>query len=211
MEQDSVEASRAKTYHLKWSSHIPNLETVFTTLLESESLSDVTLVCSDGTIKSHRLLLASCSNYFLVSGSFPGRLNKLLIECRFLSEGFSRNSDEETHDSGSRNYHWNHEVSPVVHLHGRSSCRGRGSRKSDLGSHHAANSRLGHNFRNWRKPRWKRGGYYQLPNLEQIERSIIWRRSDTFGKALSKEIWVPRGKSFFSSHTILFGLDDCRS
>ncbi|XP_059084127.1 zinc finger and BTB domain-containing protein 14-like [Tigriopus californicus] len=65
MEPDSADPSRAKTYHLKWSSHIPNLETVFTTLLESESLSDVTLVCSDGSIKSHRLLLASCSNYFL--------------------------------------------------------------------------------------------------------------------------------------------------
>lgn len=56
-----------KTYHLKWSSHIPNMETVFTTLFESEGLTDVTIVCDRGTLRAHRLILSTCSNYFLVS------------------------------------------------------------------------------------------------------------------------------------------------
>ncbi len=59
-----------KTYHLKWSSHIPNMETVFTTLLESEGLCDVTLLCGQGddsrALKAHRILLSTCSNFFLV-------------------------------------------------------------------------------------------------------------------------------------------------
>lgn len=60
-------AKEAKTYHLKWASHIPNMETVFTTLLESEGLADVTIMCESASFRVHRLILSTCSNYFLVS------------------------------------------------------------------------------------------------------------------------------------------------
>jgi hypothetical protein len=40
---------------------------VFSSLYHSEGLSDVTLVCGDGSIKAHKLLLSTCSDYFLVN------------------------------------------------------------------------------------------------------------------------------------------------
>ena len=57
---------KMKSDHLKWSSHSANMETVFTSLYETEGLSDVTLVCAGGErIKAHRIILSACSNYFL--------------------------------------------------------------------------------------------------------------------------------------------------
>ncbi len=71
-----------KTFHLKWSSHPSNMETVFATLLDSEGLSDVTLICGSGEapnskkneqhhLRAHRLLLSTCSNFFLVCPDAP--------------------------------------------------------------------------------------------------------------------------------------------
>ena len=40
---------------------------VFSTLYQSEGLSDVTLYCDDGSIRAHKLLLSTCSDFFLVS------------------------------------------------------------------------------------------------------------------------------------------------
>ena len=59
-----------KSYHLKWASHLPNMGLVFSTLYQSEGLSDVTLVCEDGSVRAHKLLLSTCSDYFLVSGFY---------------------------------------------------------------------------------------------------------------------------------------------
>ena len=56
-----------KSYHLKWSSHLPNMGLVFSTLYQSEGLSDVSLCCDDGSVRAHKLLLSTCSDYFLVS------------------------------------------------------------------------------------------------------------------------------------------------
>ena len=56
-----------KSYHLKWASHLPNMGLVFSTLYQSEDLSDVTLCCEDGSVRAHKLLLSTCSDYFLVS------------------------------------------------------------------------------------------------------------------------------------------------
>ena len=56
-----------KTYHLTWSDHIPNMETVFTKLYETEGLTDVAIMCTNGSLKAHRVILSTCSNYFLVS------------------------------------------------------------------------------------------------------------------------------------------------
>jgi len=57
--------SKMKSYHLKWSSHLPNMGLVFATLYQTEGLSDVTLACEDGTVRAHKLLLSTCSDYFL--------------------------------------------------------------------------------------------------------------------------------------------------
>ena len=59
-----------KSYHLKWASHLPNMGLVFSTLYQSEDLSDVTLNCEDGSVRAHKLLLSTCSDYFLVSRHF---------------------------------------------------------------------------------------------------------------------------------------------
>ena len=56
-----------KSYHLKWSSHLANMGLVFSTLYQSEGLSDVTLACDDGKVRAHKLLLSTCSDFFLVS------------------------------------------------------------------------------------------------------------------------------------------------
>ena len=55
-----------KSYHLKWASHLPNMGLVFSTLYQSEGLSDCCLVCEDGSVRAHKLLLSTCSDYFLV-------------------------------------------------------------------------------------------------------------------------------------------------
>ena len=55
-----------KSYHLKWASHLPNMGLVFSTLYQSEGLSDCRLVCEDGSVRAHKLLLSTCSDYFLV-------------------------------------------------------------------------------------------------------------------------------------------------
>jgi len=60
-----------KSYHLKWASHLPNMGEVFNTLYQSEGLADVTLACEDGSIKAHKLILSTCSDYFL----------ELFLEC----------------------------------------------------------------------------------------------------------------------------------
>jgi len=57
--------STMKSYHLKWSSHLPNMGLVFATLYQTEGLSDVTLACEDGNVRAHKLLLSTCSDYFL--------------------------------------------------------------------------------------------------------------------------------------------------
>jgi hypothetical protein len=67
-------AHDSKSFHLKWSSHGDNMETVFATLFDSEGLTDVSIVCEgrDGeeqqreVVRAHRLLLSASSNYFMV-------------------------------------------------------------------------------------------------------------------------------------------------
>ncbi len=70
---------RMKSYHLTWSNHVLTLETVFTSLLETEKLTDVTLLCDNGAIRAHKLILSACSNYFLVSCAYA-------VAFRFLDE-----------------------------------------------------------------------------------------------------------------------------
>ena len=78
-DRETVRTSEMKSYHLKWASHLPNMGLVFSTLYQSEDLSDVTLNCEDGSVRAHKLLLSTCSDYFLVSR------NNLLFPCHFFS------------------------------------------------------------------------------------------------------------------------------
>ncbi|XP_015590046.1 protein bric-a-brac 1 isoform X2 [Cephus cinctus] len=52
-------------YCLRWNNHQSNLLGVFSQLLESESLVDVTLACTEGpSIRAHKVVLSACSSYF---------------------------------------------------------------------------------------------------------------------------------------------------
>ena len=80
-----------KSYHLKWSSHLANMGLVFSTLYQSEGLSDVTLACDDGKVRAHKLLLSTCSDFFLVS------LRQVLGELCSAREGQARLSASLLH------------------------------------------------------------------------------------------------------------------
>eukprot|EP00094_Tigriopus_californicus_P003857 TCALIF_03712-PA protein Name:"Similar to ttk Protein tramtrack, beta isoform (Drosophila melanogaster)" AED:0.00 eAED:0.00 QI:0/0.66/0.75/0.75/1/1/4/2707/653 len=54
----------SEKYKLKWSRYESNILSAFHSLLESETLSDVTLFCEGQTFKAHRLVLAACSTHF---------------------------------------------------------------------------------------------------------------------------------------------------
>ncbi|XP_068246300.1 protein jim lovell-like isoform X2 [Palaemon carinicauda] len=51
-------------YCLRWNNHRPNLVTVFSELLTSEALVDVTLATDGHYIQAHKLVLSACSVYF---------------------------------------------------------------------------------------------------------------------------------------------------
>ena len=53
-------------YCLRWNNHQPNLVKVFTDLLTSEALVDVTLAADGRFIQAHQLVLSACSVYFRV-------------------------------------------------------------------------------------------------------------------------------------------------
>lgn len=44
--------------------HLENIRSMFKTLYEDEILTDCTLVCKSGSVKAHKIVLASCSPYF---------------------------------------------------------------------------------------------------------------------------------------------------
>ena len=51
---------------LKWNNHRSTLFSVFDTLLEEESLVDVTLSAEGQFLRAHRVILSACSPYFRV-------------------------------------------------------------------------------------------------------------------------------------------------
>ena len=53
-------------FRLHWKNHSPNFVTVFSQLLNSESLVDVTLAADGKQIQAHRVVLSACSTYFQV-------------------------------------------------------------------------------------------------------------------------------------------------
>ena len=52
---------------LKWNNHTTTILSVMDTLLEEESLVDVTLSADGQFIRAHRVILSACSPYFRVS------------------------------------------------------------------------------------------------------------------------------------------------
>lgn len=44
--------------------HLENIRSMFKTLYEDEMLTDCTLICKGGSVKAHKIILASCSSYF---------------------------------------------------------------------------------------------------------------------------------------------------
>lgn len=49
---------------LRWNNHQPNFISVFTNLLNSESLVDVTLAAEGRHLQAHKVVLSACSTYF---------------------------------------------------------------------------------------------------------------------------------------------------
>nr|CAD7395766.1 unnamed protein product [Timema poppensis] len=49
---------------LRWNNHQPNFVSVFTSLLNNESLVDVTLAAEGRHLQAHRVVLSACSTYF---------------------------------------------------------------------------------------------------------------------------------------------------
>lgn len=54
----------AKSFHLRWNNHLTNLRSLLEALYTDQNLVDVTLSCSDGTLRAHKLMLSACSPYF---------------------------------------------------------------------------------------------------------------------------------------------------
>lgn len=52
---------------LKWNNHTTTILSVMDTLLEEESLVDVTLSADGQFVRAHRVILSACSPYFRVS------------------------------------------------------------------------------------------------------------------------------------------------
>ncbi|XP_045461828.1 protein tramtrack, beta isoform isoform X2 [Harmonia axyridis] len=51
-------------YCLRWNNHQPNFISVFSSLLNSESLVDVTLAAEGRHLQAHKVVLSACSTYF---------------------------------------------------------------------------------------------------------------------------------------------------
>uniref|UniRef100_A0A8D8T9K9 Protein jim lovell n=1 Tax=Cacopsylla melanoneura TaxID=428564 RepID=A0A8D8T9K9_9HEMI len=51
-------------YSLRWNNHQSHLLTAFDSLLQNETLVDVTLVCEKSSFKAHKVVLSACSPYF---------------------------------------------------------------------------------------------------------------------------------------------------
>lgn len=56
--------SNLKTLNVTWDDHLQNLSGLFQELYDNKKLVDVTLYCSGGILKAHRIVLSACSPYF---------------------------------------------------------------------------------------------------------------------------------------------------
>ena len=54
----------SQTLQLKWNEYESNIRDAFFNLKEKKDFSDVTLVCRDGQIEAHKVILSACSPFF---------------------------------------------------------------------------------------------------------------------------------------------------
>lgn len=69
-----------KQFCLKWNNHRATLFSVFDTLLEEESLVDVTLSAEGQFLRAHRVILSACSPYFRVS--YPNSFTDFMLKSK---------------------------------------------------------------------------------------------------------------------------------
>lgn len=72
-------------YSLRWNNHQPNFISMFTTLLNTKTLVDVTLAAEGQHLQAHKVVLSACSTYFQVN--IPGyKLNfQIYVTYYFLT------------------------------------------------------------------------------------------------------------------------------
>ncbi|XP_059482500.1 protein bric-a-brac 1-like isoform X1 [Neocloeon triangulifer] len=72
--------SAAQQFCLRWNNHQPNFVTVFSSLLHSQVLTDVTLAADGQQIEAHKLVLSACSTYFqALFTSYSGHQHPIVI------------------------------------------------------------------------------------------------------------------------------------
>ncbi|XP_030020751.1 protein bric-a-brac 2 isoform X2 [Manduca sexta] len=54
----------SQQYSLRWNNHQPNFISMFTTLLNTQTLVDVTLAAEGKHLQAHKVVLSACSTYF---------------------------------------------------------------------------------------------------------------------------------------------------
>ncbi|VVC86356.1 unnamed protein product [Leptidea sinapis] len=54
----------SQQYSLRWNNHQPNFISMFTTLLNTKTLVDVTLAAEGQHLQAHKVVLSACSTYF---------------------------------------------------------------------------------------------------------------------------------------------------
>lgn len=59
-------ATPTQQFCLRWNNHQPNFIAVFSSLLRSETMCDVTLATEGKHILAHKIVLSACSSYFQV-------------------------------------------------------------------------------------------------------------------------------------------------
>ena len=67
--------SSSETFFLKWDDHFPNVHNAFRTLRGDSSLCDLTLLCDDGEVDAHRIVLSASSQFFQKIFSRPRKNN----------------------------------------------------------------------------------------------------------------------------------------
>lgn len=83
-------------YCLRWNNHLPNIISVFSSLLTNECLVDVTLAAEGKYLQAHKVVLSACSSYFQVMSQIRAYLLVLLLRIYLklivnLQELFSAN------------------------------------------------------------------------------------------------------------------------
>jgi len=77
-------STRPQHYCLKWNNYQSHVAEIFTQLLQTESMVDVTLCAEGHKIRAHRIVLSACSPYFQVCLSiliFSLKMNHGVLCC----------------------------------------------------------------------------------------------------------------------------------